>query len=675
MRNRYDSISTIASRNIQLIFIGFFLFLQTTLQAANYKVEIDFHHPQLKFTGTKNTVSIIFIDEDGNSVHSDKSVTVMSLRKKMKTFRHSTRANVQAIVIKTNGTDAFFIDRILITKDGKLIQEHGEEGGLGWCLSTDMNDGNGKWMDYLEGSCESARVFLMNAATTSKNSLSDTPISAKKPSRLPSSDEKGWVYHNNEERLEINAEGLGRCYDIRFIDPVNWSSESLINAQRASVIDLVRDDGRRPARHNEKDYVVPKGVVFTSEIIGDSEAESKFASTSYEYENDVMSSYSVDIGVKKLKSSAKASVAFRDVSNDKGKNSSLYAFSKMYKQFYKLDLYFDDPAHQHYMNQRFWNGVKELGQGLSAEDFIKKFGTHYASSTYYGGNFFQRRTVTKSEYSYYESNETDFKGDVEGTVKKVNFKVGMIKNSRNSRGETERVAMSAAKIFTVGGDLNQYRPDLWAKSVLKNLAVVKTNLTRISDLLTAENFPEIANIEEKRALLAAAIFAAEQEAIFNQSDKSKSDFFTKKPATYKLTVTYMKCRGHGKGEPGGNSEYYGNLKMAFYNRNNTALKSLTFFKRDKKNYIDLAMNQTYDINQSITLQVTPADIAKGYITIYGSMNEADLTQVQMSTISKHDSKPRIYFRSALDNEVKKKVVFTSKYGDRVEVNYVLKKIR
>ncbi len=673
MRNKYDFIPSFLNKKQLFIFI--FLFLQIALQAANYKVEIDFHHPQLKFTGTKSTISIIFIDAEGNNVHSDQSVTVMSLRKRMKTFSYSTNTNIQAVVLKTNGTDAFFIDRILITKNGQIIQEHGDEGGRGWCLSKDDKDSNGDWMDYLEGGCESARVFLMNAATTSQKSLKDTPTGANQPSRLPNSDEKGWVYHDNEERLEINAEGLGRCYDIRYIDPINWSSESLINSQRASVIDLVRDDGRRPARHNGKDYVVPKGVVFTSEIIGDSEAESKFASTSYEYENDVMSSYSADIGVKKLKGSAKASVAFRDVTNDKGKNSSLYAFSKMYKQFYKLDLYFDDPAHQHYINQRFWNGVKELGQGLSAEDFIKKFGTHYASTTYYGGNFFQRRTVTQSEYSYYESNETAFKGDIEGTIKKVDFKVGMTKNSRNSRGETESVAMSSAKIFTVGGDLNQYRPDLWAKSVLKNLAVVKVNLTRISDLLTAENFPEMPNIKEKQALLAAAIFAAEQEAIFNQSDESQSDFFTKKPATYKLTVTYMKCRGHGKGEPGGNSEYYGNLKMAFYNRNNTALKTLTFFNRDYKNYIDLAMNQTYDINQSITLQVSAADIAQGYVTIYGSMGEADLVQTQMSTISKHDSKPRIYFRSALDNEVKKKVVFTSKYGDNVEVNYVLKKVR
>jgi hypothetical protein len=441
------------------------------------------------------------------------------------------------------------------------------------------------------------------------------------------------------------------------------------------VIDLVRDDGRRPARHNGKDYVVPKGVVFTSEIVGDSEAESKFASTSYEYESDVLRSYSAEVGVKKLVGSAKGSAAFRDVTNDKGKNSSLYAFSKMYKQFYKLDLYFDDPSHEHYINPRFWKGVKELGQGLSADDFIQKFGTHYAASTYYGGNFFQRRTVTQSEYSYYESNASEFKADVEGTIKKVNFKVGMTKGSRNSKGETEKVGMSSAKIFTVGGDLNQYRPDLWAKSVLKNLAVVKVKMSRISDLLTAENFPEIPNIKEKQALLAAAIFAAEQEAIFNQSEKSKSDFFTKKAATYKLTVTYMKCRGHGKGEPGGNSEYYGNLKMAFFNKKGAALKTHTFFNRNQKNYIDLAMNQTRDINQSVTLKINPADIAQGYITIYGSMKEADITQVQMSTISKLDSKPRIYFRNALDHEVKKKVTFTSKYGDRVEVNYVLKKIR
>ena len=307
-------------------------------------------------------------------------------------------------------------------------------------------------------------------------------------------------------------------------------------------------------------------------------------------------------------------------------------------------------------------------------DFIDKFGSHYASTTYYGGNFFQRRTISQSEYAYYESNESEFKADVAGTIKKVNFKVGSTQGLRNSRGETERVAMSSAKIFTVGGDLNQYRPDLWSKSVLKNLAVVKVKLTRISDLLIAQNFPDVPNIAEKRKLLEDAIRIIEKEAEYTQSSAQGHGFFTKKSAKYRLTVSYIKCKGHGQNEAGGNSEYYGNIKMAFFNRNGTALKTTTCFNKAKGDAIDLTINQTYDINKKVNMTISSADIAKGYISVYGQLKELDLGEVPLSNISKHDSKSKIYFRDALDHRVTKKVTFTSKYGDKVEAHFKLERL-
>ncbi|MFK7950479.1 MAG: MAC/perforin domain-containing protein [Saprospiraceae bacterium] len=491
--------------------------------------------------------------------------------------------------------------------------------------------------------------------------------------RIPTNKEATWIYHNNEERREINAEGLGRCYDIRNIDPINWSGETLKSGQRASAIALVRDDSRRPARHNNKDYVVPKGVVFTSEIIGDSEAESKFAATSFEFENDVLSSYKVKAKVP-MKGSAKVSAAFHDVNSTSSSNNTLFAFSKMYKQYYKLDLYFDDPAHEHYIDMRFWQGVNELGDELSVDEFIKKFGTHYASTTYYGGNFFQRRSISQSQYAYYESSERDFKADVEGTIKKVKFDVGTVQQSRNSLGETERVEMSAAKIFTVGGDLNQNEPELWSTSVLENLAVVKVKLTRLSDLLTTKNFPNVEDIKTKKAILEAAILKAEQEATANQSKQQSHNFFTKKPVKFRLTATYIKCRGHGKGEPGQNSEYFGTINIGLFNRNGSKIISKPVFNKSKKNKVTLSKNQAYDLNKSITLTISPSDLAKGYASVYGSLKEIDWSDIPLSSLSQHESKCKISYRNALDVPVKKLVSMTTEYGDNVELHYVLERI-
>lgn len=651
-----------------------FLFIigSLSLNAATYQVEIDYHRKGLTYTDSGSPITISFFDHNQQLVHEESVAGIKPIKIQPHTFRLTTNSPIERISLSIGGNDAFFIDRIMIWKDGQKIKEYGKDGGKGWCLSTDPNDTNGGWKNHLEEGCTPSRTFLVESIMDTPGLIGGQPISANNPSRQPIPGEDSWVYYNNEQRSEINAEGIGRCYDVRNIDPLNWSNESLKSGQRASVISLIRDDSKRPARHNNKDYVVPKGVVYTSEIIGDSEAESKFAATSYEYEQEVLQEYRADVGVPKV-GSAKVSAAFRDVNQSSGSNSSLFTFSKMYKQFYKLDLYFDDPSHQHYIDPRFWNGVRLLGQEMSAQEFINKFGTHYASTTYYGGNFMQRRAVSQSEYSYYESNQNEFKADVEGTIKKVNFAVGTTQGSRNRRGETESVAMSSAKIFTVGGDLNQYRPDLWAQSVLNNLAVVKVRLTRLSSLLTSENFPEIPNIREKRILLQKYIEAAEREAVANQSPEMKNAFFSKKAATYKLRVTYMKCTGHGAKEPGTESEYFGKIYMGMFKSNGTALKTYTCFNKSDKNTVDLALNQTRDINRTITVKVSPDQIQNGFASVYGHLKEKDLIEFKLSTFSKHSAQSKIYFRSALDHKVTKKITFTSKYGDKVEVHFSLER--
>ncbi len=651
----------------------FTIFSIGPLHGKTYQVDIDYHHPILSYTDSKSNFTITFLDELGEVVWEETVEGIYPISDRFRSFRVDTGANIQLVKIRIDGEDAFFIDRVTIRMNGLVVQEYGEDGGKGWCLSTDANDGNGKWAPYLEGGCQAFCTFVVSGEINDPVVLGKQQALASAPTHHPSGEEQSWIYGGNEGRKEINAEGLGRCYDIRYVDPINWSAETLKTGLRSSVVDLIRDDSRRPARHNNGDYVVPSGVVFTSEIIGDSEAESRFAATAYEYESEVLQDYRAGIGVPKA-GSAKFSAAFKDVSLSQGRQESLYAFSKMYKQFYKLDLYFDDPLYRHYINPRFWQGVVELGQGLSAMAFIEKFGTHYAATTYYGGNFFQRRSVHKSEFSHYESSEREFKVDVEGTIKKVNFSLGTTQGQRNGSGQTEQVELSSAKIFTVGGDLNQYRPDLWAHSVLKNPAVVKIRLTRISDLLIPENFPELPNIREKQRLLKAAIMVAEEEAKSNQSPKQDHAFFTKSPATFRLTVTHMKCKGHGAKEPGGNSEYFGSIKMAMFNRASKMMKSKTCFQRSDKKAIDLAINQTRDINRSITYQVTPADIQKGYISVYGNLKEKDLATIQLSTVSQHATNTRIYYRNALDHEVRKKVVFTSKHGDRVEVHYKLERM-
>ncbi len=68
---------------------------------------------------------------------------------------------VTKIVLRTNGTDAFFIDEArLFNDDGNLIAHWGRDDGKGYCLSKDPKDAQHFGSKYVDG-CHSAINFLV----------------------------------------------------------------------------------------------------------------------------------------------------------------------------------------------------------------------------------------------------------------------------------------------------------------------------------------------------------------------------------------------------------------------------------------------------------------------------------------------------------------------------------
>ena len=136
----------------------------------------------------------------------------------------------------------------------------------------------------------------------------------------------------------------------------------------------------------------------------------------------------------------------------------------------------------------------------------------------------------------------------------------------------------------------------------------------------------------------------------------------------------MKCTGHGSKEPGGNSEYFGKLTMGMFNGSGKSLRTLNCFNRSDKKLLDLAINQTHDLNKKLTLKIGANDIRNGYATLYGKLQEKDLVAVPAGSVSKFDDSAKIYFRDALHQRVSKRLTFRNKYGDTIIVHYKLERI-
>ena len=132
-----------------------YTFSYTAASAAetdSYKVEIDNCHSDLDNTGTGNKITVEFYS--GSTKVTEKSAEKGIGERCIESdysFSINTSREINAVVIKTNGSDGFYIDELRLYKNNQLKAHHGRDNGSGWCLSTDPNDAGGAWSGKVAG--------------------------------------------------------------------------------------------------------------------------------------------------------------------------------------------------------------------------------------------------------------------------------------------------------------------------------------------------------------------------------------------------------------------------------------------------------------------------------------------------------------------------------------------
>ena len=439
----------------------------------------------------------------------------------------------------------------------------------------------------------------------------------------PSTEDQRSGYNRDDmdNHRNLNVNGLGRCYDIRKIDVVNWTKETLESGKAQYVFDLDPDTNGETINAAGDNKILPKNTTFTSLGSTAINESSELIVTGSEFQKTFGEKYSAEIGVAGIVS-ANASAAFEKTTGGSKEKENLYVYNSAFKQMYKVEL---DNYDKHLVRSNFHYGVHQLGYSMSANDFIKKFGTHFASGTTFGGNYMYRETVTKTAFSNYLGTKEEFTADIEGTFKAITGSVGTEQTAESKSRNYSSSMFTKRKYFTVGGNIDQKDPKNWLNTVTDNPVVVSAQLTSLANLLTKDNFPDVENIDNKRKLLEVAINKAIKEAKRKVSSPSSHDFFKPTPMTFKLETLVLECNSDGDVHSKG--DFYGSVLMGFFNREGKQIsgyKLLSDTSDDGDDY-EMEGGENHTFRHELICKVNKEDIRKGYVQLWGWMKEDDDT--------------------------------------------------
>lgn len=125
-------------------------------------------------------------------------------------------------------------------------------------------------------------------------------------------------------------------------------------------------------------------------------------------------------------------------------------------------------------------------------DFIRDFGTHYATEAIFGGRTYQIYTLTAADVASLTKKNVDISAsasDMLGDSVSANV-------SKSSSNWTElRDAVTQTAVEWVGGTPSTNFND-WVSSIDQKPVIVQGSLNNLYELLTAENFPNVSNIAQ-----------------------------------------------------------------------------------------------------------------------------------------------------------------------------------
>ncbi len=236
---------------------------------------------------------------------------------------------------------------------------------------------------------------------------------------------------------------------------------------------------------------------------------------------------------------------------------------------------------------------------MSAQQFVAKYGTHYANAIHYGGIGKNQRTVTTTEYKKWARESTSFQqqgGFDAGPAGSLKAKGGLTMASGNANGGT---SMFTTESWSAVGGSGSMTSNGWTVDE-RNSVPVRYDLRPLSELISPIFFGVEWN-SPKRVGLQNARYQLDNEITRYLQSQPKAEDKMIGPIVYQLTFNSLKCVSNGD-DGTGPAILYGKISASVHGLEgyqDLILYNTSYDNVDSAESISCNGGKEYPINQTV----------------------------------------------------------------------------
>ncbi|MDK1286264.1 MAC/perforin domain-containing protein [Pseudoalteromonas umbrosa] len=340
---------------------------------------------------------------------------------------------------------------------------------------------------------------------------------AQRPESLDTEEIKMTDEHTQEAPMLKNIGFIGLGYSLLDINPYYLGASSGTKHPVFSV-------GADEKSHLIPDGTasIPDGTFYKPDNWGESLSQSEFLYNAYDFQSTFSRQASANIGIPGLFSFS-LSKSYQSFKKEVGQTENFQTYTEATYHGYVVEIEDESSTTRLPLDQSFKaevaklptsfeikksdseksNELNELNK-LKLYDFIDKFGTHYAKSIAFGGRVSQSITLTKEAYTELTRKGINIGMGAQGTFEEVTVggSGGLDEKQQQEFNQITKSGQKAA--LYIGGSQNEDISQFLA-STKESPAPIDIQLEPLSKLLSADYFPDDANIQLKQQALATAI--------------------------------------------------------------------------------------------------------------------------------------------------------------------------
>lgn len=295
-----------------------------------------------------------------------------------------------------------------------------------------------------------------------------------------------------------NWDFVGRCYDILKVDPFNIEAGSKMHM----AFEFPKDKKTNELLLEyipDKRFMRPQHTVYTPATGGATDTNTASFSSSYDFKSFTKQAGSVEASDPTGDLySASLSVSYEHTREATESKNQVVTYTSYIVNSYKLEIGKAENAPD--VSQDLINAVNQLSEGSDYKNFLKDFGTHYASRILFGGQAHQRIVIQEQDYSSFLEDGLDVEEQAAITFEIAKASEKGSSSEKLSKKFANATSSSTENINFTGG-YPQQMFDMWASTVNDLPGPIQVELTPLYELLTKERFPNDAAIDTKRNAL------------------------------------------------------------------------------------------------------------------------------------------------------------------------------